>query len=324
MVYVTLPTEKQFRLPFYLAMEEFVAREFPAQDYFFMWHVPPTVIFGRNQLVDSEVNVEFCKLNNIEFYRRKSGGGCVYADEGNIMLSYITPDTNVNFTFNRYMLMVEHALCKLGINAKTTGRNDILIGGKKVSGNAFYHLPDRSIVHGTMLYDTNIGYMAGATTPSASKMESKGVQSVRQYVTTVKEHVSITMDEFKEHLRYALCDGTITLTQKDIDAIEEISKEYYTAEFIYGNNPACTLSNRKRIDGVGEFVVDLVVKENIIRKINLSGDFFIVGDIDTMLLSKLKNVAYTRDAVEKALKEVVCEDVIMNLKREQLINLIFD
>ena len=324
MTFVQLPDERVYRLPFYLAMEEYIAQSFPPQDYFFMWQVPPTVIFGRNQLIDNEVNVGFCKSKGIEFYRRKSGGGCVYADEGNIMLSYITPDTNVNFTFNRYMTMVEHALQKLGVDARTTGRNDILIGDKKVSGNAFYHLPDRSIVHGTMLYDTNIAYMSGATTPSASKLESKGVQSVRQYVTTVKEHVSITMDEFKEHLRYALCDGTITLTQKDIDAIEEISKEYYTAEFIYGNNPACTLSNRKRIDGVGEFVVDLLVKENIIRKINLSGDFFIVGDIDTMLLSKLKNVAYSRDAVEKALKEVVCENVIMNLKREQLINLIFD
>ena len=324
MVYVTLPTEKQFRLPFYLAMEEYIAQEFPVQDYFFMWKVSPTVIFGRNQLIDSEVNVNFCKSKNIEFYRRKSGGGCVYADEGNIMLSYITPDTNVNFTFNRYMLMVEHALQKLGIEARTTGRNDILIAGKKVSGNAFYHLPYRSIVHGTMLYDTNIEYMAGATTPSSTKLESKGVQSVRQYVTTIKEHLDITINEFQKHLRTTLCEEEIILTQDDIVAIENIAKEYYTAEFIYGKNPACSLSNRKRIEGVGEFVIDLVVKDNVIRKTNLSGDFFIVGDIDGMLLSRLKNTAYTREDVEKALDGVVCEDVIMNLKKEQLINLIFN
>ena len=324
MVYVTLPTEKQYRLPFYLAMEEYVAQEFPAQDYFFMWKVSPTVIFGRNQLIYSEVNVDFCKSKNIEFYRRKSGGGCVYADEGNIMLSYITPDTNVNFTFNRYMLMIEHALQKLGIEARTTGRNDILIASKKVSGNAFYHLPCRSIVHGTMLYDTNIEYMAGATTPSSTKLESKGVQSVRQYVTTIKEHLDITINEFQKHLRTTLCEEEIILTQDDVVAIENIAKEYYTAEFIYGKNPACSLSNRKRIEGVGEFVIDLVVKDNVILKTNLSGDFFIVGDIDGMLLSRLKNTAYTREDVEKALDGVVCEDVIMNLKKEQLINLIFN
>ena len=110
MTYVALPGDKQYRLPFYLAMEEYVAREFPAQDYFFMWQVDPTVIFGRNQLVESEVDCEYCNSNGIQMYRRKSGGGCVYADMSNIMLSYITPSSNVNFTFNRYMLMVEHAL----------------------------------------------------------------------------------------------------------------------------------------------------------------------------------------------------------------------
>lgn len=324
MTFVQLPDEKVYRLPFYLAMEEYIAQSFPPQDYFFMWQVPPTVIFGRNQLIDNEVNVGFCKSKGIEFYRRKSGGGCVYADEGNIMLSYITPDTNVNFTFNRYMTMVEHALQKLGVDARTTGRNDILIGDKKVSGNAFYHMPDRSIVHGTMLYDTNIAYMSGATTPSASKLESKGVQSVRQYVTTLREHITLTIAELKDFLRTSLCKDTIILTQDDVDAIENISKEYYTDEFIYGKNPACTLSRKKRIEGVGEFVADFVVKDNIIRKANLSGDFFLVGDVDAMLLSRLKNVAYTRETVEKALADVVCEDVIMNLNKEKLINLLFD
>ncbi len=324
MTFVQLPDERVYRLPFYLAMEEYIAQSFLPQDYFFMWQVPPTVIFGRNQLIDNEVNVGFCKSKGIEFYRRKSGGGCVYADEGNIMLSYITPDTNVNFTFNRYMTMVEYALQKLGVDARTTGRNDILIGDKKVSGNAFYHLPDRSIVHGTMLYDTNIAYMSGATTPSASKLESKGVQSVRQYVTTLREYITLTIAELKDFLRTSLCKDTIILTQDDVDAIENISKEYYTDEFIYGKNPACTLSRKKRIEGVGEFVADFVVKDNIIRKANLSGDFFLVGDVDAMLLSKLKNVAYTRETVEKALADVVCEDVIMNLNKEKLINLLFD
>ena len=121
-----------------------------------------------------------------------------------------------------------------------------------------------------------------------------------------------------------LCDKVITLTHEDITAVEEIAKVYYTTEFIYGKNTSYGLSNRKRIEGVGEFIIDLVVKDNVIRKANLSGDFFIVGDIDGMLLSKLKNISYTKDAVEKALDEVVCENVIMNLKKEQLINLIFN
>ena len=324
MIYVALPEEKEYRLPFYLAMEEYVAREFPAQDYFFMWQVEPTVIFGRNQLVDSEVDVAFCRANNIQFYRRKSGGGCVYADKSNIMLSYITPSSNVNFTFNRYMLMVEHALQRLGVDARTTGRNDILIDGKKVSGNAFYHLPGRSIVHGTMLYDTNLEHMVRATTPSYAKLKSKGVSSVRQHVTTLNQYISLSIEELKAFFRSELCDSVHLLTTDDIVAIEEIETEYYTPEFILGNNPAYSISRNERIEGVGEFHVSIDAKDGRIRKVNLAGDFFIVGDIDSMLLSRLKGVPLEREALQSALEGVDCGAVIMNLKKEQLINLLTD
>lgn len=323
MVYVTLPTEKQYcRLPFYLAMEEYIARELPAQDYFFIWQVEPTVIFGRNQLVDSEVDTAFCRANNIQFYRRKSGGGCVFADRSNLMLSYITPTTNVNFTFNRYMLMVEDALQRLGVDARTSGRNDILIDGRKVSGNAFYHLPGRSIVHGTMLYDTNLEYMLNATTPSESKLRSKGVESVRQHITTLCKYITLTIDELKEHLRSVICNGEFILSDADIANIEQLEQEYYDDSFIYGNNPAASLAKVERIEGVGEFHVSLNVKEGRIRNVELAGDFFIIGDIDSMLLSRLKGVEYTHDAIYAALAGVDTPAVIMSLTKEQLINLL--
>ena len=322
MIYVELPEEKNRRLPFYLAMEEYVAREFPAQEYFFIWQVEPTVIFGRNQLVESEVDVAFCKANGIQFYRRKSGGGCVFADRSNLMLSYITPDTNVNFTFNRYMLMVEDALQRLGVEAKTTGRNDILVDGKKVSGNAFYKLPGRSIVHGTMLYDTNLEYMVNATTPSDAKLRSKGVESVRQHVTTLNKHISISIDELKSHLKTVLCDSEVVLTTADVAAIDEMEQEYLSDAFIYGNNPAATLVKEERIEGVGEFRVSLEVKVGRIRSVSLSGDFFIIGDIDSMLLARLRGVERTAQAIEEALSGVDVPSVIMNLQKEQLINLI--
>ena len=322
MIYVKLPNAKSRRLPFYLAMEEYVARELPAQDYFFIWQVEPTVIFGRNQLVDSEVDVNFCRNHGIQFYRRKSGGGCVFADRSNLMLSYITPTTNVNFTFNRYMLMVEDALQRLGVDARTSGRNDILIAGKKVSGNAFYHLPGRSIVHGTMLYDTNLDYMLNATTPSRTKLRSKGVESVRQHITTLCNHINLTIEQLKEHLRAVLCDSEILLSEADVDAIEQLEQVYYDDAFIYGNNPAASLTKVQRIEGVGEFHVSLDVKENRIRKVLLAGDFFIIGDLDSMLLSKLKGVEYCRAAIEEALVNVETAEIIMNLKKEELINLL--
>ena len=109
------------RLSFYLAMEEYVARHVDEDDLFFMWQVEPTVIFGRNQLIENEVNVDYCRRHGIQMYRRKSGGGCVYADMTNVMFSYVTKDENVNLTFNRYINMVVLVLRKLGIEARSTG-----------------------------------------------------------------------------------------------------------------------------------------------------------------------------------------------------------
>lgn len=323
MVYIALPDEKQHRLPFYLAMEEYIAHVLPAGDYFFMWQVPPTVIFGRNQLVESEVNLSYCRNHGIEFYRRKSGGGCVYADFSNIMFSYITSESNVNFTFNRYMSMVEHVLHKLGIDAKTSGRNDILIGGKKVSGNAFYHLPGRSIVHGTMLFDTDLEHMSRSTTPSDEKLRSKGVCSVRQHVTNLKEYISLSIDEFKSFVRRNLCDQEFLLDDNAIEQIKKIEAGYYPDEFIFGHNPACSFVQRKRIEGVGEFETYVELKNGVIRKVNLMGDFFILSDLDSVLLDRLQGIEYTPDAVEKVLATLNIGDVIMNMTTEQFIEILF-
>lgn len=322
MIHVSLPNDRQHKLPFYLAMEEYVARMLPTGDYFFMWQVEPTVIFGRNQLIDSEVDIEYCKQHGIAMYRRKSGGGCVYADKSNIMFSYITADTNVNFTFNKYMLMVEHVLQKLGIDAKTTGRNDIIIDGKKVSGNAFYHLSDRSIVHGTMLFDTDLEKMARSTTPSDAKLKSKGVESVRQRVTTLNKYITISIDEFKRFVVENLCDSELLLDDDALNYIAEIEQEYYSDEFVFGNNPAYSLHRKVRIEGVGEFDIRIEVKNSVIKKINLLGDFFLVGDLDNMLLTRLKGVEFTSQAMQKALSDIDPGKIIMNMKKEHITELI--
>lgn len=305
-------------------MEEYVARHLAADDYFFMWQVEPTVIFGRNQLIDTEVDVEYCRANSIQTYRRKSGGGCVYADRDNLMLSYVTPASNVNLTFNRYMLMVEHLLQKLGIDAKTTGRNDILVDGKKVSGNAFYHLPGRSIVHGTMLYDTDLERMVRSTTPSDAKLKSKGVESVRQHVTTLNKYLDITIEEFKKFVRTNLCDGEVVLDDCAVEAIKEIEQGYLTDEFIYGRNPAYTSVVKKRIEGVGEIEARMELRDGVLRKINLAGDFFLVGDLDGSLLAPLSGVSFAPEAVAERLADVEVGNIIMNLSKKQFINFLFE
>ena len=220
------------RLSFYLAMEEYVARSIDEPDCFFLWQVRPTVIFGRNQVMQNEVNIDYCREYGIEMYRRKSGGGCVYADEGNIMLSFVTHSEDVPYTFNRFIGMLLLVLRRLGLEAVGTAHNDVLIDGHKVSGTAFYHLPGRSIVHSTLLYDTNMQHMLNAITPPTEKLQAKGIESVRQRITFLKDYISMSIDELKAFIRQTLCNGELQLTTDDVAAIEKLEQEYLDHEFI--------------------------------------------------------------------------------------------
>lgn len=234
MIYIDLPETYQVRkLSFFLAMEEYMARQVHADDCFFMWQVEPSVIFGRNQEMESEVNVDYCREHGIQMFRRKSGGGCVYADRSNLMLSFVSSDENVGFAFNRFINMELLVLRKMGVEAVGTSHNDVMIGNRKVSGTASYHLPGRSVVHGTLLYDTDMQHMLNAITPSQQKLRQKGIQSVRQRITLLKDHVSLSLDEVKMLIRQTLCDGSRMLTPDDVAAIEALEQTYLREEFIH-------------------------------------------------------------------------------------------
>lgn len=233
MKYISLPVSEPRRLSFYLAMEEFVARHLDEPDAFFMWQVGPSVIFGRNQVLENEVNVAYCREHNIKLYRRKSGGGCVYADMDNLMLSFITTEENVNFAFNRFVNMILLVLRRLGIEATGTQHNDIMIGDRKVCGTACYHVGGRSIVHSTMLYDTNMEHMLNAITPGPEKLEKKGIQSVRQRITLLKDYTTLEgVEALKQLIRDTLCVGERQLSQDDVAKIEAIEASYLKEEFI--------------------------------------------------------------------------------------------
>ena len=233
MKYIALPFQDTRRLSFYLAMEEYVARQTDEPDAFFMWQVEPSVIFGRNQVLENEVNVAYCREHGIKLYRRKSGGGCVYADMDNLMLSFVTSEENVNFAFNRFVNMVLLVLRQLGITATGSSHNDIMIGDRKVCGTACYHVGGRSIVHSTMLYDTNMDHMLNAITPSREKLQKKGIESVRQRITLLKDYTALdSVESLKAFIRETLCEGERMLTASDVAAIEAIEATYLKEEFI--------------------------------------------------------------------------------------------
>ena len=170
----------------YLQIEQDLVREVK-EPTFFTWIVSPTVIFGHHQHAEAEVNETYCRAHGIDVVQRKSGGGCVYADEGNLMLSFVTPSTHSEQVFADFLTLIAQALQAKGIPAVTTEHNDILVGGRKVSGWACFTSPTGTIVHGTMLFDVHIEAMLHAITPPATKLTKHGVASVRQRVVNLKE-----------------------------------------------------------------------------------------------------------------------------------------
>lgn len=298
-----------------------MARRLPAGDYLFCWQIEPSVVFGRNQVMANEVDTAYCRNNGIGMFRRKSGGGCIYADMGNVMFSFITDSDNVGLTFNRYINMMVLMLCKIGVNAAATGRNDIVVDGRKVSGNAFYHLQGRSIVHGTMLYDTDMDNMLHAITPPETKLESKGVESVRQRIALLKDYINIGVDGLKDGIMRGLCNSEHVLTAVDVAEIEELERNVYLSPaFIQGKDPMHTIVRRRRIDGVGCVEAHIEVKGGTVKNISLTGDFFATGDIEA-ITGRLKGVSLDRKALDAALPRKL-DGIIMNMHRDDLVALL--
>ena len=325
MKYILLPKPDTIhQLPFYFAVEEYVARHYTEDDYFMCWRVNPTVMLGRNQLIDNEVNTDYCKEHKIDIFRRKSGGGCIYADKGCIQFSYISRTVNANEAFVAYMQRMADLLKGLKIDAQLSGRNDILINGTKVSGCAFYQLSNRSVLHNSLLFDTQLDHLSNALTPAKEKLQSKGVASVRQRVTNVAIYTQLDILAFMDYVRQEMC-GTevLKLTEEDMKEVAEIEKELSSDDFVYGKNPKYSLVRKHRFEGVGTLEAHIELKNNIIGSINMVGDYFLLGDIDHDFLSLLKGCEFTREAVEERLENIDLSTIIRGLKLRQFLRLLF-
>ena len=325
MKYILLPKPDTIhQLPFYFAVEEYVARHYTDDDYFMGWRVNPTVMLGRNQLIDNEVNTDYCKEHKIDIFRRKSGGGCIYADKGCIQFSYISRAVNANEAFATYMQRMADLLKGLKIDAQLSGRNDILIDGTKVSGCAFYQLSNRSVLHNSLLFDTQLDHLSNALTPAKEKLQSKGVASVRQRVTNVATYTQLDILAFMDYVRQEMC-GTevLELTEEDMKGVAEIEKELSSDDFVYGKNPKYSLVRKHRFEGVGTLEAHIELKNNIIGSINMVGDYFLLGDIDHDFLSLLKGCEFTREAVEERLEDIDLSTIIRGLKLRQFLRLLF-
>jgi len=191
-------------LAWYLEQEQQLAQTVE-EPTFFTWIAPPTVIYGYHQIQEQEMDIPYCQAHGIEMVQRHSGGGCVYADRGNVMLSYITPSTHSEVEFATFMAVVAKALQQMGYPTVTTAHNDILVNGHKVSGSACQALSNATIVHSTMLYDVDFDVLQRVLTPSEQKLQKHAVKSVRQRVINLKDIQQMgTTEQFRQTLQQTI------------------------------------------------------------------------------------------------------------------------
>ncbi len=188
----------------YLAMETDMVKTIQ-EPTVFTWVVSPTVIYGRHQLREQEVNEAYCASHGVRVVQRQSGGGCVYADRGNLMVSFVSPSTHSQEVFDAFLMLLSGALRDLGYDAVTTAHNDVLVAGRKVAGTACYTTPTGTVVHASMLYDVNLTDLEAAITPSEAKLAKHAVASVRQRVRNLRDIRDLgDMALFREALEKAI------------------------------------------------------------------------------------------------------------------------
>ena len=262
--------------------------------------------------------------------RRLSGGGAVYHDLGNLNFSFITKDDGESFhNFRKFTEPVVNALKKLGVNAELSGRNDIEVEGRKISGNAQFSTRGRMFSHGTLMLDSEIDHVVSALKVKKDKIESKGIKSIRSRVANISEFLEekMTIEEFRQLLLTNIFEGLdeipeYVLTEEDWEKIHQLSKErYQNWEWNYGKSPKFNLQHSHRFP-VGCIDVRLEVNKGIIENCKIYGDFFGVGDVQD-IEDRLKNVKYERASLDKALDDLDIKHYFGNITKEDFIQLIY-
>jgi lipoate-protein ligase A len=292
-------TEPQYNL----ALEEYLCLRAmrDGSRFFMLWQNEPSIIVGRFQNTLEEIDTAFVEERRIHVVRRNSGGGAVYHDLGNINYSFVMPDTG-DFDFAFFTGPIIRALAALGVRAELSGRNDLAVEGRKVSGGAQYRRGGVMLHHGTLLYDTDLEILSRALRPSEDKFQSKAVKSTRGRVGNIKPYLRtpLSVAEFKERLRSGI--QGLTPLALDKDSLSEAEKlkieKYSTWAWNYGASPRFTERKKMRFPwgGVEAF---LVIEKGGISDCSFRGDYFGSGEYAS-LLSRLVGRPYTKESVAQA------------------------
>lgn len=291
---------------FNLSAEEYFLKNFQ-EDFFMLWRSRPSVVVGKHQNALAEINHEFVRSQKLPVARRLSGGGTVFHDPGNVNFTFIRNVANISeVNFKVFTVPVIEALKKLGVEAYTTGRNDLLIDGKKISGNAEHVHRNRVLHHGTLLFDSHLEALKGALKVDLSKFEDKAVQSNRSEVTNISNYLlnPITVEEFTDFLFGEISPNypefqVYEPTWEDKEAIQKLSIEkYQTWDWIFGYSPRYRFSNTLDTAN-GAIFVNLLVEKGHIAEASISGA--IPAEIGQKIAKALLGYQHDYEAVKTAL-----------------------
>ncbi|MBE7061974.1 MAG: lipoate--protein ligase [Clostridiales bacterium] len=309
---------------FNIASEEYLLKHTDGY-YFYLWINDPAVIVGVNQNAIEEVNLDYTQSNSIKVVRRITGGGTVYHDGGNLCYTVIAPFNAEQDNYKAFTKPVIEYLNELGVKAEFSGRNDIVVDGKKISGNAQTVYKDRIMHHGTILFDTDMQVLSHALKPSKIKMESKGIKSVRARVTNVKEHLNsdMTMQEFKDGLaqKFSQSFARYEFTKDDIIEITKLIEQKYSSyEWNIGCSPKGKNQFTKKFD-FGIFSLFFNTVDGKIADAEIRGDFFSKKDVKPFA-DALCGVRFTKSELLNAFTNV--GDYIEKATGEQIVDALFE
>lgn len=311
-----------------LAFEETAFRNFDRrEDYFILWQNANAVVIGRYQNTAAEVNLAFAAEHGVEIVRRMSGGGAVYHDLGNLNFSYITEaEKHPELDFGFFVQPLIRMLSKLGISAELSGRNDVTIQGRKISGNSQYMKDGRLLHHGTILLSYDPWFIQRVLTVSADKLSAKGIKSVQSRVTGINEYLDspLSVDVFKSLLLQEFGIITVgTLSEYELENVQRLSCEKYrNRDWTFGRDRECSIVKQRRFDGVGSVCAEMEIDAGILKKVKFYGDFFALDDPD-LLAEALAGTPFDAAALSMRLIPLSPEKHIVNLTAGRLIQLLF-
>ena len=312
-----------------MAFDEYCLESLPVDEpVFYLWQNKPSVIVGFNQEVNTEVNLDYLDQQGITLARRVTGGGAVYHDLGNLNYTIVGRSEDLERDYPEYASLMMKALQALGVPATISGRNDILVEGKKVSGFAKRVCRNRLMVHGTLMYQVDVDVLTNVLNTSHSKLQSKGIASVRSRVANLSDYLPELADiqSFKNRLEDILsnhyADEEYQLSEEDMANIQSLADEKFsTWEWNYGRSPKATLVHTARL-ACGTVAIHLTLAENRIATCRFGGDF--LGNLPTSEVeAALTGVPYEKNEIRKCLSKIEISRYFDRVSVDDLLEMMF-